>query len=340
MRKYERNFIQPIKNHATLLVLLTILSCDSFKEDFIEPEKKVMFSKTEYYVLPGSSVVIDLESVVTKSFTNASLSISSNPNRGTLFQLGPLLLKYDADRDLLNTDQFVFSVLSEGQVIATETMTIFLKKDLAELPCALYAAEDKAYVKSGSTVSVSFLKNDRICGVADSPQISIHLNPRFGESKLVGDSIIVYTPGPGYSGRDELVYKVADSSGENFSFGIVSISEWEVQFFPTPISQMSSPTFSRDDMNEIFFVNDKTGFLGGYGIYKTTDGGATWKALRDGLPQSQAYDVVYRHALDASGDALCFGSTTGNVYASFDRGERWVNLGSNFPPIHSVRFGG
>ena len=158
-------------------------------------------------------------------------------------------------------------------------MTIFIKKNIDELPCALYAVEDKVHVRSGSTVSVNFLKNDRICGINNSPlQISIHLNPRFGESKLVGDSIIVYTAGPGYTGRDELVYKISDSSGENFSYGIISISEWEVQFFPTPITPMRSQIGSRiPDVAEMFFVNDTTGFLGGYGIYKTTDGGATWK---------------------------------------------------------------
>ena len=134
------------------------------------------------------------------------------------------------------------------------------------------------HVRSGSTVSVKFLKNDRICGVTDSPlQISIHLNPRFGESKLVGDSIIVYTAGPGYTGRDELVYKLSDSSGENFSYGIINISEWEVQFFPSTDYTVEITNFWMPDVTEMFFVNDTTGFLGGYGIYKTTDGGATWK---------------------------------------------------------------
>lgn len=71
---------------------------------------------------------------------------------------------------------------------------------------------------------------------------------------------------------------------------------------------------------------------------RTDDGGKTWAALRDGLPQENAYDVVYRHALDARGDRVAFGSTTGNVYLSEDRGERWTCLGNNFPPVYSVRF--
>lgn len=73
-------------------------------------------------------------------------------------------------------------------------------------------------------------------------------------------------------------------------------------------------------------------------VARTKDGGATWQSFRDGLPQENAYDVVYRHALDASGGRVCFGSTTGNVYVSEDGGETWQCLGHHFPPVHSVRF--
>jgi len=77
---------------------------------------------------------------------------------------------------------------------------------------------------------------------------------------------------------------------------------------------------------------------GGLFVARTTDGGATWQTFREGLPQEHAYDVIYRHALDARGDRVCFGTTTGNLYISENRGESWSCLGSNLPPIHSVRF--
>lgn len=73
-------------------------------------------------------------------------------------------------------------------------------------------------------------------------------------------------------------------------------------------------------------------------VARTQDGGETWQTFRKGLPQEHTYDIVYRHALDASGDTVCFGSTTGNVYVSEDRGESWRCVGNNLPPVHSVRF--
>lgn len=74
-------------------------------------------------------------------------------------------------------------------------------------------------------------------------------------------------------------------------------------------------------------------------VARTQDGGATWEQLRDGLPQEHAYDIVYRHAMHNSDDRLAFGSTTGNLYVTEDRGESWQAVAHNLPPIYSVRFG-
>jgi photosystem II stability/assembly factor-like uncharacterized protein len=82
----------------------------------------------------------------------------------------------------------------------------------------------------------------------------------------------------------------------------------------------------------------RTAVDGGLFVARTQDGGESWQPLRKGLPQKNAYDVVYRHALDNSGDRLAFGSTTGNLYVSEDRGETWQTAGNNLPPIYSVRF--
>ncbi len=77
---------------------------------------------------------------------------------------------------------------------------------------------------------------------------------------------------------------------------------------------------------------------GGLFVARTQDGGETWEDLREGLPQEHAYDVVLRHALHNSGDVLAFGSTTGNLYVSENRGESWRAVAQNLPPIYSVRF--
>lgn len=74
-------------------------------------------------------------------------------------------------------------------------------------------------------------------------------------------------------------------------------------------------------------------------VARTQNGGQSWEPLREGLPQENAYDVVYRHALGYSDGRLAFGSTTGNLYVSENRGDSWTTVANNLPPIYAVRFG-
>jgi hypothetical protein len=75
-------------------------------------------------------------------------------------------------------------------------------------------------------------------------------------------------------------------------------------------------------------------------VTRTRDGGASFEVLGDGLPQDHAYDLVFRHALDvdATGEVLAFGSTTGSLWLSEDGGDSWSTLSNHLPPVYAVRF--
>lgn len=77
-------------------------------------------------------------------------------------------------------------------------------------------------------------------------------------------------------------------------------------------------------------------------VARTRDAGKTWEPLRRGLPQTHAYDIVFRHALDVdeTGKRLAFGSTTGSLWATDDGGDAWSCVSNHLPPIYAVRFGG
>lgn len=76
-------------------------------------------------------------------------------------------------------------------------------------------------------------------------------------------------------------------------------------------------------------------------VNRTRDGGRSFETLRDGLPQAGCYDLVYRHGLvvGRDGRTLLMGSTTGNLWASGDGGERWSAVSGHLPPIYALRFG-
>ena len=69
--------------------------------------------------------------------------------------------------------------------------------------------------------------------------------------------------------------------------------------------------------------------------------GRSFETLRAGLPQSNCYDLAYRHGLVVGDDGrtLLMGTTTGGLWASADGGDRWSTVSLNLPPIYAVRFG-
>lgn len=75
-------------------------------------------------------------------------------------------------------------------------------------------------------------------------------------------------------------------------------------------------------------------------VMRTRDGGNSFEQLTRGLPQTHAYDVVYRHALaiDRTGDRLAFGSTTGGLWVSEDQGDHWTCVTHTLPPVYAVQF--
>jgi hypothetical protein len=77
-------------------------------------------------------------------------------------------------------------------------------------------------------------------------------------------------------------------------------------------------------------------------VARTGNGGRSFDVFTDGLPQRDAYDLVYRHglAIDDDGETLAMGSTTGSLWLSEAAGEIWRTLSTHLPPIFAVRFAG
>jgi hypothetical protein len=76
-------------------------------------------------------------------------------------------------------------------------------------------------------------------------------------------------------------------------------------------------------------------------VFGTRDGGATWRALSDGLPQEDAYLTILRQAFDGEGSGaemgLYFGATSGDVFGSGDGGTSWFTVRDRLAPVNSVR---
>ena len=77
-------------------------------------------------------------------------------------------------------------------------------------------------------------------------------------------------------------------------------------------------------------------------VYRTLDGGKSWKRLDKGLPKQNAWYTVFRQAMTADDEprktGVYFGTTSGDVWASLDAGGSWKRLAEALPRIHSLRF--
>jgi photosystem II stability/assembly factor-like uncharacterized protein len=75
-------------------------------------------------------------------------------------------------------------------------------------------------------------------------------------------------------------------------------------------------------------------------VWRSENGGNSWRKLSAGLPKKDTYFTVLRDALDFdefSSPALYFGTTTGQVWIGREGGERWECLFDALPPIHCVK---
>ncbi|KRE40210.1 sialidase family protein [Knoellia sp. Soil729] len=74
-------------------------------------------------------------------------------------------------------------------------------------------------------------------------------------------------------------------------------------------------------------------------VWRSRDAGASWAALRSGLPQESCFFTVLRQAM--SGDrrepaGVYFGTNTGSVFASRDEGDSWSEVARHLPTVLSV----
>lgn len=138
---------------------------------------------------------------------------------------------------------------------------------------------------------------------------------------------VVYTLAPSYknintlwAGTDDGLIHITRDGGKTWK----NITPTEI----TSWSKVSLIDASRYDDNTAYVAvnrircDDQAPY-----IYKTTDGGATWKKIVTGLP-NEPINAVRE---DAVRKGLLFAGSENAVYVSFDAGEHWQSLQLNMP---------
>jgi photosystem II stability/assembly factor-like uncharacterized protein len=75
-------------------------------------------------------------------------------------------------------------------------------------------------------------------------------------------------------------------------------------------------------------------------VYRSTDAGSTWQPLTDGLPSEPFYPTILRDAMCVDDDdpaGVYFGSRSGEVFASPEEGDSWIQVAAHLPDVTCVR---
>ncbi|POF28775.1 WD40/YVTN/BNR-like repeat-containing protein [Roseibium marinum] len=183
---------------------------------------------------------------------------------------------------------------------------------------------------------VTWERRNRLSNAASCEGHSHPAAPRDGETghcvhnmmRAPGDNDILYQQ------NHHGVWRSADGgrSWDNITDGLPSTFGFSIRVHPRdPQTVWTLPLNSDTDGR---FPPDAAA-----AVWKSTDGGSTWEAKREGLPQEACFFTVLRQAM--SGDqrepaGLYFGTNSGSVFASLDEGESWQEIARHLPTVLSV----
>lgn len=110
-------------------------------------------------------------------------------------------------------------------------------------------------------------------------------------------------------------------------------------------SDFGFPIVAHPDDPDVVYVVPLEGMTrtcpgGSPGVWRSENGGGSWKKLAKGMPKREAYFTVLRDAMaidDCKSPALYVGTTTGQLWIGRDGGEKWERLFDSLPPINCVK---
>ena len=101
-----------------------------------------------------------------------------------------------------------------------------------------------------------------------------------------------------------------------------------------------------DDPDTVYVVPLETATRtcpgGAPAVWRSENGGDSWKRLARGFPKKETYLTVLRDSLDIDtlkSPALYLGTTTGQVWIGHEGGEKWECLFDALPPVNVVKVG-
>ncbi|CAN5316816.1 Ig-like domain-containing protein [soil metagenome] len=196
------------------------------------------------------------------------IGISSNPDKGSVLEVGPGYIEYEAGDYSSGTDMFRYSVTDALGARAQGTVRVGISPRLegARNPVA---NEDEVTVQPGRTVSVQVLANDS--DPDGSPLRVTKADPNTDDTtaKVVDDAVIDITP-PSVPGHYSVIYEIANEFGGT-STNFVNVNVDPDAPLAYPVAQdtvlavsdvLDHDTVDVAVLDNVFFADGDVGDLG------------------------------------------------------------------------------
>ena len=191
-------------------------------------------------------------------------------------------------------------------------------------PHVLYFASNVLFKTTDGGNSWQTISNDLTRESPGVPASAGNLIPK-GAEKQRG---VIYALAPSFknintlwAGTDDgLIWQTRDGGKKWNDITPKDVTPW------SKVTQISASHFDDDSVYASvsrFRINDNHPY-----IYRTHDGGKTWKLITAGLPDFGPVDTVRE---DPVGKGLLFAGTENSVWVSFDDGDHWQSLQLNLP---------
>lgn len=208
-----------------ILFIIGCFACEKVGTD-VEPVVKnpddpaglVENTQSVYYTLQGSTVLVDVPSIVDINQSVTSITITKKPTYGAAIFNENNLLEYEPLASVVEAnDQIEMEVKTANNKKIVSTIYFKIKAEGLDIPCHTGAISDIEEIKPNETIIVDVLENDKFCNVSYvANSLKIIKEPQKGKASIKNDKITFTSNNTFVDTDDVLLYEITtkDDTGK------------------------------------------------------------------------------------------------------------------------------